>query len=121
MIVKAHSAHPGTSELVGRAIQKAVAESAFAPGVLSLLFDAGFEVGQALVADARVRAVGFTGSRRGGLALMDIASKRSRPIPVYAEMSSVNPVIIFPSAIARRGPEIAKDFIRPRPHKRVSL
>ena len=111
VIVKAHSAHPGTSELVGRAIQKAVAESAFAPGVFGLLFDAGFEVGQALVADARIRAVGFTGSRRGGLALMDIASKRSRPIPVYAEMSSVNPVIIFPSAMAARGPEIAKDFI----------
>ncbi len=111
VIVKAHSAHPGTSELVGRAIQKAVADSSFAPGVFSLLFDAGFEVGQALVADARIRAVGFTGSRRGGLALLDIANRRKQPIPVYAEMSSINPVIIFPSAMAQRGAEIAKNFI----------
>ncbi|MBW9118202.1 aldehyde dehydrogenase (NADP(+)) [Rhizobium cauense] len=111
VIVKAHSAHPGTSELVGRAIQRAVADSGFAPGVFSLLFDAGLEVGQALVADDRIRAVGFTGSRRGGLALAGIASKRKQPIPVYAEMSSINPVIIFPSALESRGDEIAKDFI----------
>ncbi|WP_312608459.1 aldehyde dehydrogenase (NADP(+)) [Agrobacterium pusense] len=111
VIVKAHSAHPGTSELVGRAVQKAVADSMLAPGVFSLLFDAGFEVGQALVADSRVRAVGFTGSRRGGLALLDIASRRKQPIPVYAEMSSINPVIIFPAALANRGNEIAKGFI----------
>lgn len=111
VIGKAHSAHPGTSELVGKAVQRAVADSGFAPGVFSLLFDAGFEVGQALVADHRVRAVGFTGSRRGGLALADIASKRKQPIPVYAEMSSINPVIIFPSALKNRGDDIAKSFI----------
>ncbi|MBO9128038.1 MULTISPECIES: aldehyde dehydrogenase (NADP(+)) [unclassified Rhizobium] len=111
VIVKAHSAHPGTSELIGRAVQKAVADSMLAPGVFSLLFDAGFEVGQALVADSRVRAVGFTGSRRGGLALLDIASRRKQPIPVYAEMSSINPVIIFPAALANRGKLIAKEFI----------
>lgn len=111
VIVKAHSAHPGTSELVGRAVQRAVADSGLAPGVFSLLFDAGFEIGQALVADHRVRAVGFTGSRRGGLALVDIASRRKQPIPVFAEMSSINPVIIFPSALASRAQEIAKAFI----------
>jgi len=111
VIVKAHSAHPGTSELVGRAVQKAVADSGLAPGVFSLLFDAGFEIGQTLVADSRVRAVGFTGSRRGGLALMEIAAKRKRPIPVFAEMSSVNPVILFPAALSNRGAEIAKQFI----------
>ncbi len=111
VVVKAHSAHPGTSELVGRAVQKAVADSGLAPGVFSLLFDAGFEVGQALVADDRIRAVGFTGSRRGGLALVDIAARRKRPIPVYAEMSSINPVIIFPAALEHRGTEIAKSFI----------
>lgn len=111
VIVKAHSAHPGTSELVGRAVQKAVADSNLSPGMFALLFDAGFEVGQALVADSRVRAVGFTGSRRGGLALVDIARRRRHPIPVYAEMSSVNPVIIFPSALARRGPDVAEGFI----------
>lgn len=111
VVVKAHSAHPGTSELVGRAVQKAVADSGLAPGVFGLLFDAGFEVGQALVADHRVRAVGFTGSRRGGLALVDIASRRKQPIPVFAEMSSINPVIVFPSALASRGAEIAKEFI----------
>lgn len=111
VIVKAHSAHPGTSELVGRAVQKAVADSKLDPGVFGLLFDAGFEIGQALVADSRVRAVGFTGSRRGGLALIEIAARRKHPVPVFAEMSSVNPVVIYPEALSNRGPMIAKQFI----------
>lgn len=110
VIVKAHSAHPGTSELVGRAVQKAVAESGLPVGTFAMLFDTGFEVGQALVADPRVQAVGFTGSRRGGLALMKTASERKQPIPVYAEMSSINPVLLFPNALAQRGEAIGKAF-----------
>ncbi|OLP58644.1 2,5-dioxovalerate dehydrogenase [Xaviernesmea oryzae] len=110
VVVKAHSAHPGTSELVGIAVQKAVMSSGLPEGTFSLLFDAGYEIGQALVADARIRAVGFTGSRRGGLALMDIAAKRKQPIPVYAEMSAINPVILFPGALAKRGADIGRAF-----------
>jgi NADP-dependent aldehyde dehydrogenase len=110
VVVKAHSAHPGTSELVGRAVLKAVAACGLPSGTFALLFDAGFEVGQALVADHRIRAVGFTGSRRGGTALMKIASERKQPIPVYAEMSSINPVILYPDALGNRGAEIGKSF-----------
>ncbi|MCM2456495.1 aldehyde dehydrogenase (NADP(+)) [Rhizobium sp. CG4] len=111
VVVKAHSAHPGTSELVGRAVQTAVARAGLHPGTFSLLFDAGFEVGQRLVADPRIRAVGFTGSRRGGTALIDIASRRKQPIPVYAEMSSINPVILFPAALKNRAADIASSFV----------
>jgi NADP-dependent aldehyde dehydrogenase len=111
VVVKAHSAHPGTSEIVGRAVQKAVADCGLPVGTFALLFDAGYEIGQALVADDRIRAVGFTGSRRGGLALMKIASERARPIPVYAEMSSINPVLLFPAALKQRGAEIGRAFV----------
>lgn len=111
VVVKAHSAHPGTSELVGRAVQRAVEVRRLHPGTFSLLFDTGFEVGQKLVADHRIRAVGFTGSRRGGTALMEIASKRRQPIPVYAEMSSINPAILFPNALAKNVEGIAAAFV----------
>ncbi|WP_152971074.1 aldehyde dehydrogenase family protein, partial [Rhizobium ecuadorense] len=67
-------------------------------------------VGQMLVADHRIRAVGFTGSRRGGTALMKIASERKQPIPVYAEMSSINPVILFPNALRNNAEAIGKSF-----------
>ncbi|BDA84077.1 fatty aldehyde dehydrogenase [Aureimonas sp. SA4125] len=110
VIVKAHSAHPGTSELVGRAVQKAVKDCGLPEGVFSLLFDSGREVGQGLVADSRIRAVGFTGSRGGGTALMKIAASRPEPIPVYAEMSSINPVLLFPAALAARGAAIGTAF-----------
>jgi alpha-ketoglutaric semialdehyde dehydrogenase len=110
VVAKAHSAHPGTSALVGKAVADAVAARGLPSGTFALLFDAGFDVGQTLVADHRIRAVGFTGSRRGGTALMKIASERKQPIPVYAEMSSINPVILFPNALQRRGAEIGKSF-----------
>ncbi|MCG3102112.1 aldehyde dehydrogenase family protein, partial [Enterobacter sp. DRP3] len=112
VIVKAHPAHPGTSELVGRAIQKAVAASGLPEGVFSLLFDAGQSIGQGLVADPRIAAVGFTGSRRGGTALMEIAAKRPRPIPVYAEMSAVNPVLLLPGALRARSASLAAGFVQ---------
>ncbi|NEX61253.1 aldehyde dehydrogenase (NADP(+)) [Noviherbaspirillum galbum] len=111
VVVKAHSAHPGTSEMVGRAVQRAVRECGMPEGTFSLLFDAGREIGQALVADPRIKAVGFTGSRAGGTALMRIAAARPEPIPVYAEMSSINPVVLFPHALAARGVQIAQGFV----------
>ncbi|NUO34586.1 MAG: aldehyde dehydrogenase (NADP(+)) [Dermatophilaceae bacterium] len=100
VVVKAHNAHPGTSELVGAAVARAVSASDLPTGVFSLVFGSGTSVGQALVRDPRIKAVGFTGSRAGGLALVATASARREPIPVYAEMSSVNPVVVLPGSIA---------------------
>ena len=111
VVVKAHSAHPGTSELVGRAVQRAVLDCGLPEGVFSLLFGTGAEVGAALVANPRICAVGFTGSRAGGTALMAIAARRQIPIPVYAEMSSINPVYLFPGALDTRSPQLARDFV----------
>ncbi|WP_233848687.1 aldehyde dehydrogenase (NADP(+)) [Paraburkholderia sp. HD33-4] len=110
VIVKAHGAHLGTSELVGRAIQKAVREQGLPEGVFSLLFGAGRKLGEALVAHPAIKAVGFTGSRQGGLALVRTANARPEPIPVYAEMSSINPVFLFPGALATRAEAIGKTF-----------
>jgi len=111
VIVKAHPAHPGTSALVGGAIQRAVAECGLPAGVFALLFDDGIAIGQQLAADPRVAAIGFTGSRRGGTALIRTAAERAVPISVYAEMSSINPVVLFPAALASRGAEIGRAFI----------
>ena len=107
VIVKAHAAHPGTSELVGRAIQACVRESGLPEGVFSLLFGHGAEVGTALMKHPLTKAGGFTGSRRAGRVLMDIAAARPDPIPFYAEMSSTNPVFILPGALHERGESIA--------------
>ena len=111
VIVKAHSAHPGTSELVGRAVQKAVAICELPPGVFSLLYGAGNDLGQALITDPRIQAVGFTGSRSGGIALMKTANNRPQPIPVYAEMSSINPVVLMPAALEARAEALGEAFI----------
>ncbi|WP_423358418.1 aldehyde dehydrogenase (NADP(+)) [Pseudomonas citronellolis] len=111
VVVKAHGAHPGTSELVGRAVARAVARCALPDGVFSLLFGSGREVGTALVADPRIKAVGFTGSRSGGLALCRVAQARPEPIPVYAEMSSINPVFLFPAALQTRCEALAQGFV----------
>jgi 2,5-dioxopentanoate dehydrogenase len=102
VIVKAHPAHPGTSELVGRLILHAVRDCGLPEGTFSLLLDACFEVGQALVKHPLVKAVGFTGSLKGGRTLTDLAAARPEPIPVYAEMGSINPLFILPGAIAER-------------------
>jgi 2,5-dioxopentanoate dehydrogenase len=110
VVVKAHPAHPGTSELVGCAVQKAVMRMKLHEGVFSMLTGAGTQLGASLVADPRIKAVGFTGSRAGGLALMKIAAARQVPIPVYAEMSSINPVILLPAALAARAGVIGKEF-----------
>jgi NADP-dependent aldehyde dehydrogenase len=111
VIVKAHSAHPGTSELVGRAVAQAVKTCGLPEGVFSLLYGSGREVGIALVSDPRIKAVGFTGSRSGGLALMQAAQARPEPIPVYAEMSSINPVLLFPAALQNRTQALAEGFV----------
>jgi len=111
VVVKAHPAHPGTCELVGRAIAAAVAESGLPEGVFSLLSGIGNELGAALVSDPRIKAVGFTGSRAGGLALAALAAKRAEPIPVYAEMSSINPVLLMPAALAARGEKLGESFV----------
>ena len=106
-IVNGHTAHPGTAELVGTAVSKAVCDCGMPEGTFNLLFSSGYEIGQALVKHPAIKAVGFTGSRMGGRALMDIAAARPEPIPVYAEMSSVNPTFILPSAVKERGDAIA--------------
>jgi 2,5-dioxopentanoate dehydrogenase len=116
VIVKAHPAHPGTSEIVGMLVQQAVRESGAPEGLFSMLFDAGYDVGAALVKHPLVKAVGFTGSRRGGRALMDLAAARPEPIPVFAEMSSINPVFILGGALAQKSEEIATGL-----HGSVSL
>ncbi len=111
VIVKAHSAHPGTSALVGEAISAAVAECGLPEGVFALLLGNARWLGGALVADARIKAVGFTGSIGGGLALVKIAAARAEPIPVYAEMSSINPVILLPGALAARAAQLGAGFV----------
>ncbi|HEU5402230.1 MAG TPA: aldehyde dehydrogenase (NADP(+)) [Terriglobales bacterium] len=108
VIVKAHPAHPATSEFVGQAIVEAVRDCGLPEGVFSLIFDDGIDAGAALVQHRLVRAVGFTGSTRGGRALMDLAAARPDPIPVYAEMGSTNPVFVLPGAVRERGQQIAE-------------
>ncbi|MGH8205645.1 MAG: aldehyde dehydrogenase family protein, partial [Steroidobacteraceae bacterium] len=111
VIVKAHAAHPGTSEMVAGAMAEAVQAAQLPEGVFSMLAGPTNELGAALVADPRIKAVGFTGSRRGGQALMQVAAGRDEPIPVYAEMSSINPVIVLPQALAARAHAIAAGFL----------
>ncbi len=107
VVVKAHPAHPGTSELVGRAIAAAAQKTGMPDGTFSLVYTDN-EVAQAMVAHPATKAVGFTGSRAGGLALLRVAQARPEPIPVYAEMSSVNPTVILPDALQERGTAIAE-------------
>lgn len=95
VIVKAHSMHAGTSYLVAECIVKVAQEVGAPEGVFSHLLDNGYEIGEELVSNENVKAVGFTGSIKGGRALMDLAAKRLAPIPVFAEMGSVNPVVFF--------------------------
>jgi len=111
VVVKGHPAHPGTGELVARAIQAAVKEAGLPEGVFSFLPGTTNELGGALVADPRIRAVGFTGSRGGGLTLVRIAAERDEPIPVYAEMSAINPVVLFPEALKARGEALGQQFV----------
>ncbi|WP_423737167.1 aldehyde dehydrogenase (NADP(+)) [Chitinophaga caseinilytica] len=107
VIVKAHPAHPGTGALVAASIQSAIEKCGMPEGVFSLLFDDGHAVGAALVKHPATKAVAFTGSLKGGLALQKLAAERAIPIPVFAEMGSINPVLLLPAALEKRAAEIA--------------
>lgn len=107
VVVKAHFAHPGTSEIVGQAILTALSQCDLPEGTFSLLHDDGHRVGTELVQHPDIRAVGFTGSQSGGRALFDLAAARPDPIPVFAEMASINPVFLLPEALQERGETIA--------------
>jgi 2,5-dioxopentanoate dehydrogenase len=107
VIVKAHPAHAETSELVAEAIAKAVESSKLPKGVFAHVHGAGFETGKALVTHTHTRAVGFTGSFGGGKALFDWANQRKEPIPVFAEMGSINPIFLLPGKLKGSAAEVA--------------
>jgi NADP-dependent aldehyde dehydrogenase len=109
VVVKSHPMHAGTSELVAQAIVRAAEKTGMPAGVFSNI-NGGIQAGVDLVSHPKVKAVGFTGSVGGGRALFDLASKREEPIPVFAEMGSINPVIISPDAIAKGGSDLAKTY-----------
>jgi len=111
VVVKGHPAHPGASELVGRVVVEAVRRAGLPGGVFSLLHGRSHATGARLVAHPALAAVGFTGSHAGGRALFDLAARRARPIPVFAEMGSMNPVLVLPQALARRGAAIAEAIV----------
>lgn len=102
VIVKAHPAHAGASQLVANAIQKSIAQCELPNKVYQHVHDIGHEIGQALVLNSKIAAVGFTGSFKGGKALFDLANQRHIPIPVFAEMGSVNPVLLLPQALSEK-------------------
>lgn len=110
VIVKAHTAHAETSELVAGAILKAANKTGMPEGIFSHIHSSGFEGGKALVQHPRVKAVGFTGSYAGGKALFDLAAKRPEPIPVFSEMGSTNPVFLLPEKLKQAAAEIAKMY-----------
>jgi len=110
VIVKSHPMHAGTGELVSSAIIKAAEKTGMPNGVFSNLNSSGIEVGQELVQHPSVKGVGFTGSIRGGRALYDLAAKRLEPIPVFAEMGSINPVVFLPEALSEKAIDWAKTY-----------
>lgn len=111
VVVKGHPAHPITGALVARAISEAIAACGLPEGVFQHLVGPSNDLGAALVQDPRIMAVGFTGSRGGGLALARLAQAREVPIPVYAEMSSINPVLLLPEALRARGKALGAAFV----------
>jgi alpha-ketoglutaric semialdehyde dehydrogenase len=108
VVVKAHPAHPGTSALVAEAIKKAAEKTGMPEGVFSILYDDGYAIGETLVKHPKTKIVTFTGSLKGGMALVKMARERDEPIPVFAEMGSVNPIIFLPKALENRTDELAK-------------
>ncbi len=110
VVVIAHASHPGVTEIVANAVIRAARLTDMPEGVFSVLYGGGRKVGQAVVKHPVTQAVGFTGSRAGGTALMETAAKRKQPIPVYAEMSSVNPVVLLPGALERGEEALAEAF-----------
>ena len=112
VLVKGHPAHPATSELVGRAIVAAAEKTGMPEGVFSLVQGRRIAVGMGIVNHPLIKAIGFTGSLRGGRAIFDAASQRPEPIPVFAEMGSTNPVFILPEAMKERGSKIASSYAK---------
>ena len=108
VVVKAHSGHMATAEQVAEAIERAVVATGMPAGVFNMIYGAG--VGEALVRHPAIQAVGFTGSLKGGRALCELAAARPQPIPVFAEMSSINPVLVLPAALQARGEQVAKEL-----------
>jgi NADP-dependent aldehyde dehydrogenase len=108
VVFKAHSGHMATAERVAEALIRAAERTNMPAGVFNMIFGGG--VGEALVKHPGIQAVGFTGSLKGGRALCDMAAARPQPIPVFAEMSSINPVLVLPQALASRGAQLAKDL-----------
>ena len=102
VIVKGHPGHPGTNELFAGAVSEALKQRGLPSGIFSLLQGSGSDIGSLLVRHPKAEAVGFTGSLKGGRALFDLASARDRPIPVFAEMGSINPLVVLPGALEER-------------------
>lgn len=111
VVYKAHPGHPYTSEITAEAVAAAVARTGMPAGVFSLLHGEGIEVGGALVRHPLIKAVGFTGSLKGGRALFDIAAARPEPIPFYGELGSTNPVFLLPTVLAERPEETARQWV----------
>lgn len=109
VVFKAHSGHMITAELTALAIERAREQQQIPAGVFNMIY--GDHIGAELVQHPAIQAVGFTGSLRGGRALFDLAQRRAQPIPVFAEMSSINPLIVMPQALARRGQQIARELV----------
>jgi alpha-ketoglutaric semialdehyde dehydrogenase len=110
VIVKAHPAHPGVSDLTAQAIVAAARSTEMPEGVFSMLYDDGYQVGTELVKHPITKAVGFTGSLKGGMALYKLGQEREEPIPVFAEMGSVNPIVLLPETLAKKAESIAKSL-----------
>ncbi|MBU29269.1 MAG: aldehyde dehydrogenase (NADP(+)), partial [Gammaproteobacteria bacterium] len=110
VVVKAHQAHPGTSDLVAQAIESAIHRTGMPGGVFSMVHGGSRLVGEALVKHPLISAVGFTGSLAGGRALFDLCAQRPIPIPFFGELGSVNPMFILPGAAAERGEEIGRGW-----------
>lgn len=111
VIVKAHPAHPGTSELVGRAIKLAAEKTGMPDGVFSMLQGKSIAVGEAMVKHPLTKAVAFTGSFHGGMALFNLANSREEPIPCFAEMGSINPVFLLPERLKDQAENIAQQYV----------
>jgi alpha-ketoglutaric semialdehyde dehydrogenase len=110
VVVKGHSAHPGTAEIVAEAVAAAIDACGIHPGTFSLIQGGRRDVGSALVQHPLIMAVGFTGSLAGGRALFDLCAARPEPIPFFGELGSVNPMFLLPAAMANRGEAIAKGW-----------
>ncbi len=111
VIVKGHNSHAGTCEIIAQAIERAIQRCDMPNGTFSLLFGEGNDIGQQLVKSPHIKAVGFTGSTQGGKALMKTAEHRDEPIPVFAEMGSINPVVLLPDTLEKNAADIAKQFV----------